>query len=642
MSRTLTSPNSGSTVADTLKIHEGGTGATTAVQAAATLNAVSLSQVGQPGGVAELDALGKLPAAALPSSGVTTINVIGPINAAAGQVNTYTISNYDVFSEYVVAAVRGAVYRTGKVIVYTAPSTEGDGVGGFVINGRVFNVNIGPSKPVVPILVGTSTAGSVAGTAALVGSGTAFAMMAGANTHLNTDWQVASDAAFTAIVAESLADAVKKVTWSSGNLSLSTVYYMRCCYRDSSGAVSDWSNTVTITTRAVYTVNVETAKLTANDRAAGDYFGSSVSMDSTGTRMVVGSRYTDLPGASNAGAAYIFVRTGATWTQEAKLSAGDVQAAAYFGMNVSMDSGGARAAVSANFADSAAGAVYVYIRTGVTWTQEAKLSASDATSNRDFGTGIGIDSTGARVVVTSDQASVGALYYAGAAYIFVRSGVTWTQEAKLSASDATSNAYFGNSVSMDSTGVRIAVGSSGGVGAVYIYTRTGTTWTQEAKLTATDAVANDNLGTGVSIDSAGTRVAAGAASVNAGGRSDTGAVYIFVRSGVTWTQETRLIATNPSLSYDILGTSVSIDSAGTRVAAGAPGTDYSAGTVLIFVRSGTAWTQETKLSASDAQASDYFGTSVSIDSDGTRVATGADRADISAMSNVGAVYVFTP
>ena len=253
-----------------------------------------------------------------------------------------------------------------------------------------------------------------------------------------------------------------------------------------------------------------------------------------------------------------------------------------------------------------AGAVYVFVRSGTTWTQQAYLKASN--------TGY-LDSFGSSVALSGDTLAVGAFFeasgatgvnpaggqadnsalIAGAVYVFVRSGTTWTQQAYLKASNTGEFDSFGASVALSgdtlavgavfessgATGVNPAGGqadnSASGAGAVYVFVRTGTTWTQQAYLKASNTEAGDGFGSSVALSGDTLAVGAvfessGATGVNpAGGQTDNsadnaGAVYVFVRAGTTWTQQAYLKASNTGAN-DNFGRSVALS--GDTLAVGA-------------------------------------------------------------------------
>jgi len=188
----------------------------------------------------------------------------------------------------------------------------------------------------------------------------------------------------------------------------------------------------------------EQDKITASDGAAGDYFGYSVSID--GDYALIGAYY-DGDNGPTSGSAYVFKRSGATWTEEAKLTASDGAVGDCFGISVSID--GDYALIGAYGNDDNgdySGSAYVFKRSGTTWTEEAKLTASDGAADDYFGRFVSIDGDYALIGAFADDDN-GA--NSGSAYVFKRSGTTWTEEAKLTASDGAADDYFGCSVSVN-------------------------------------------------------------------------------------------------------------------------------------------------------------------------------------------------
>jgi hypothetical protein len=284
----------------------------------------------------------------------------------------------------------------------------------------------------------------------------------------------------------------------------------------------------------------------------------------------------------------------------------------------------------------------------------------------------------------------------GAVYVFTRSGKTWTQQAYLKASDTVSNAsaeLFGSSLSFSDDGNTLAVGAGnensnatgiGGddsdnsalsSGAVYVFTRSGTTWTQQAYVKASNSEANDGFGgwLSLSVDGNTLAVSASGEDSNATGiggdqtdnsASSSGAVYVFTHSGTTWTQQAYLKASNSEAGDYFSRVSLSVD--GNTLAVGASDehsnatgingnqSDNSAsrsGAVYVFARSGSTWTQQAYVKASNTDESDNFGVDVSLSGDGNTLAVsaiaedsnatgiGGDQSDNSA-SNSGAVYIY--
>lgn len=643
MTRSLVSPSAGSTIVDKLKPYEGGTGQTSAIAALAAMDAIALTQINIPGGIAGLDANGQVLVGQIPDNGIATIGLLGSTTIGYNAPATYVITNYDRFTTYTLSALSGTVYREKDTITYTPPAAAG--ACGFILNGKTFNITAVGAQPLAPTLaVALSYGANVKATLTTSAYGVTF----GTYTHLNTDWQIATDTAFSSIVASSMADASNKTTWSINTLSLSTTYYFRARHRDSNGSAGAWSDIQNLTSKANYNISLEEAKLLASDPTSGDRFGWCVSMSADGSRVIVGSPYK-VTTVSNQGAAYVFSRTGGAWAQEAKLIASDPAVSDLFGQNVSISGDGTRVSVGAyNKTGSVAnqGAVYVYLRTGTSWAQEQKLIAGDPVANDQFGYTTSLSLDGSRVAISARTKTGTAGTLQGAVYVFLRTAVTWAQEAKLVQSDPASGDYFGFSLVMSSDSTRLIAGTlyktgtaGANQGAAYIYLRTGTSWAQEQKLLASDPAANDYFGYAVTMSSDGLRVGIGAYG-KTGTASTQGAVYIFLRTGTTWALEQKLLAADPAAG-DYFGFSVSMTADGSRLAIGAYqkiGTVAPQGAMYTFNRSGVTWSQASKVVSSDPVASEYFGWCVCFAADGTRTIAGAYNKNGTATGQ-GAAYI---
>ncbi len=389
------------------------------------------------------------------------------------------------------------------------------------------------------------------------------------------------------------------------------------------------NNTVQVSTSVLDPGALFEHKLTASDAAIYDYFGYSVAL--SGETVVVGAYGDDNP-KFNSGSAYVFVRNGTIWTQQQELTASDATVGDYVGYSVGIS--GDTIVVGA-YANDDAGSTYMFVRNGTTWTLQQKLTASDAAAWDSFGYSVGI--SGETVVVGARSDDDGGSN-SGSAYVFVRSGTIWTQQQKLTASDAAEGDQFGTSVTISGNTVVVGAGfdDDGGSasGSVYVFVRNGTTWTEEQKLTASDAAAGDLFGVPVAISEE--TVVAGAFHDDDGG-GDSGSAYVFVRDGAIWTQQQKLTASDAT-SNDRFGVSVALS--GEAIVVGTHFDDdagTNSGSAYVFVRDGTTWTQEQKLTASDAAADDQFGISVAIS--GETAVVGA-YGDDDGGSASGSAYVY--
>jgi len=377
----------------------------------------------------------------------------------------------------------------------------------------------------------------------------------------------------------------------------------------------------------------EQSKLTASDDAAGDMFGVSVAI--SGDTMVAGAP-NDNDAGSDSGSAYVFVRSGTSWSQQAKLTASDGAADDMFGNSVAIS--GDTVVVGApydNDGGSDSGSAYIFVRTGSTWTEQTKLTASDAVAGDMFGASVAI---GGNTTVVGAYGDDDAGSLSGSAYVFVRSGSIWSQQDKLTASDAAGFDYFGSSVAISGDTAIVGAYSDddagAGSGSAYVFVRNVSTWTQQDKLTASDAAIGDEFGTSVAIS--GDTVAVGAPNDNDGG-SDSGSAYVFVRSDSIWTQQTKLTASDDAAD-DMFGVSVAIS--GDSVVIGAYGNDDAgslSGSAYVFMRSSNSWSQQAKLTASDSAAGDMFGNSVAISSNTGVVGASLDN---DAGDDSGSAYIY--
>jgi hypothetical protein len=359
-----------------------------------------------------------------------------------------------------------------------------------------------------------------------------------------------------------------------------------------------------------------------------DSFAGGLSVAIIGETIVVGASDNDL----GAGAAFTFVRSGTTWSQQQKLVATDGAEDDKFGYSVAIS---ADTVVVGAVADTigvrkSQGSAYVFGQGG---TEQARVIASDGAASDAFGRGVAI--SGDTVVVGADGDDIGANTDQGSAYVFVRSGATWSQQQKLVATDGVTRDNFGFSVAI--SGETIVVGAYQDKGAAYVFIRSGIIWSQQQKLVPTDGAAGDNFGYSVAIS--GDTIVVGALGIEVGADVPRGSAYVFVRSGTKWTQQAKLTAFNGDGVAGI-GNSVSIN--GDTLVIGHPydyfGGNASQGSAYVFVRSGTVWTQQARLTASDGAAGDDFGYSVAIS--GETIVVGALLDTVRTTTGQGSAYVF--
>ncbi len=418
--------------------------------------------------------------------------------------------------------------------------------------------------------------------------------------------------------------------------------------------------------------------------------------------------------AFQAGAVYVYQRDGMdVWTQQAYIKASNSDAYDWFGTAVALSEDGSTLAVGASDEDSiaegiggnqadetadGAGAVYVFERDEMNvWTQQAYVKASNTSTlslfEEDvalFGRSLALSADGNTLAVGApgeDSNAVGidgnqadnSAYSSGAVYVYERDGMNvWAQQVYVKASNTGAIDRFGQSVALSGDGSTLVVGAEGedsnavgiggnqadnsaqNAGAVYVYERDGmSVWTQQAYVKASNTGANDRFGASVAMSGDGSILAVGA--------TNAGVVYVYERDAMfVWTQQAEVKASNSG--GDRFGTSVALSGDGSTLAVGASreassavglggnqadNSDFGAGAVYVYERDGmNVWTQQAYVKASNAEADDYFGTSVALSGDGSTLAVGADEEDSDAdgiggnqadnfmQLNAGAVYLY--
>jgi hypothetical protein len=490
----------------------------------------------------------------------------------------------------------------------------------------------------------------------------------------------------------------------------------------------------------------QVAYLKASNAKANDHFGNGgtleglgVALSGDGGTLAVAAPY-ESSGAKgingnqkdtsvySAGAVYVFVRRDSGWVQQAYIKASNPMQSARFGHHLSLSQDGNTLAVSAHYESSAAkgingeqndrsipqaGAAYVFTRTGTAWSQQAYIKASNtgepAKGNQpadgdQFGFSLSLSADGNTLAVGAISEDSGAMGIngdqndnsqsaSGAVYVFTRSGAQWSQQAYIKPSNTDANDLFGYAVGLSADGNTLAASSYDedssareingvqdkkrrGSGAIYVFSRTSGNWAQTAYLKASNAEAGDSLGYSLAISQDGSTIAGGAADedcftpgINPPGcdndlklDSSTGAAYVFFKSNGAWTQQAFIKSSHPN-KEDWFGSRLNLSGDGNTLAVGAQlenggsrgingkQEDLSAedsGALYLFTRTGSTWVQKAYMKSSNANAYDEFGSAMSLSRDGKVLAVGA-RSEGSASSDpkdnsapgAGAVYLFT-
>ena len=516
----------------------------------------------------------------------------------------------------------------------------------------------------------------------------------------------------------------------------------------------------------------QVAYIKASNAEAYDHFacgggnqghtGSSIALSGDGNTMAVGAPF-ESGGAAGvngnqgdnsvyaSGAVYVYVRQGDAWTQQAYVKASNPGQSDHFGSSVALSRDGTTLAIAAHWEASAAtgingnqsdnsipqaGAAYVFTRTGTTWTQQAYIKASntgrigkggdDIGDGDQFGYAIALSGDGGTLAVgaiTEDSAAQGtnsnqnsdAATSAGAVYVFARNGTTWAQQAYVKSAHAEAGDLLGFSLALSFDGNTLAAAAfdedgSGRVinaphdnrsinsGALYVFTRQSGLWSQQAYIKGSKNETSDGFGFSVAISDDGNTVAVGSGDeacltpgIDPPGCADdappmrganiwVGAAYVFVRTGATWAEQTFIKAPN-ARPYNSFGVRLALSGDGNTLAVSAYLEDNAgqgvrppimvqfllqnvlnawrehrneaeeSGAVYLYTRTGSTWTAGAYVKGANTDAGDEFGSAVALNGDGRMLVVGAHSEDSAARGvngnqadnaadDSGAAYVF--
>ena len=371
-----------------------------------------------------------------------------------------------------------------------------------------------------------------------------------------------------------------------------------------------------------------------------------------------------------------------------------------FGLSVALSGDGLTLAVSAPAEDSSSaateadnsvaqsGAVYIFVRSGATWTQQAYIKAAFPDADDFFGWSVALSGDGNTLAVGAPAEDGGTRGIngletdnsagdSGAAYVFVRSGTTWSQQAYIKSANSDAADSFGETVALSGDGNTLAVGAIGedstatnidgtatnnmgtDSGAAYVFARTGTTWMQQAYVKASNTGQNDEFGWSIALSTDGNTLVVAAPSEDSASEAlpddnsvlESGAAYVYTRAP-TWAFEAYVKAPVPG-SGDFFGRHIALSAGGDQLICSAPGEDTviaNSGAAYKHVRSGTTWLPATTFKAPQPGGDDQFGSSVAT-GDGTTIVITASTEDSAATGfdgdatnndalDSGAAYVF--
>jgi hypothetical protein len=372
-------------------------------------------------------------------------------------------------------------------------------------------------------------------------------------------------------------------------------------------------------------------KLLGEGETGQGLFGASVALSADGNTAIVGAPLDD----NDVGGVWVFTRTGSTWTQQGEELTGAEEAGrGEFGSSVAISADGHTAVIGGREDDHGTGAAWVFTRTGSSWSQQgAKLTGAEEDGDGAYGTSVALSGDGQTALVGGEADDGGV----GAAWILTRSGSTWSQQgAKLTGTEDSGASGFGSSVALsadDSTALIGGQDDDGGVGAAWIFTRSGSTWSQQgAKLTGAGESGAGAFGWSAALSASGATALIGGEADD----GDLGAAWVFTRSGSTWTQQGPKLVGNTGSDKAFFGSGVALSASGNIALVG--GHDYDdIGATWEFTRSRSRWRlREAPLSGGEEAGFGAFGSSVALSSDGETALIGGQGDE----EFVGAAWVF--
>ena len=430
---------------------------------------------------------------------------------------------------------------------------------------------------------------------------------------------------------------------SVSQLSSSSIQNSKMMIYDASSSANSYYSSISLNKNAssiTFQQQGSTIRPTLPTPTGTVWFGISNYISPDGNTMAIGS----LQENSLMGAVRVYSRSGTTWTRQGVVITPTLPTPTdnvYFGLSVSLSSDGNTMAVSSTSENSNIGAVRIFTRNTSTlvWSQQGNAitpTSPTPTGNVYFGQSVSLSFDG-------NTLAVGGYYEntaTGTVRVYSRSGTTWTHQAYITPTLPTATGgQFGNSVSLSSDGYRMAVGSpteDGGKGAARVFIRDASNvWTQQGNALTGPTAGGSYFGYSVSLSSSdGTTLAVGSQQESSG----IGALRVFTRSGTTWSQQGGTITpTSPTPSGGVyFGQKVCISSDGNKIAVGATGENSGVGTVRVFNRTGTTWSQTQYITPTSYTSAAQFGYSGSFSSDGNILALGGYNEN----SAIGAVSVY--
>src|SRR3989339_124927 len=461
-------------------------------------------------------------------------------------------------------------------------------------------------------------------------SGPVGSLVTIAGTNLSNPTSV-SFGGVTAIVVSNSASEIKAMVMPSaisGSINLTT----------GAGSVNS-VGLFTVTSSSTPNTPTLGTKLEGAGAIGNAYQGRSVAISADGNTAAVGGFLDN----TNIGAIWVFIKSGANWTQQGgKLIGSGASTSAQQGASLAISADGNTIILGGNSDNVGVGAVWVFTRSNGVWTQQGnKLVGSDIVGNAQFGYSVSLSADGNTALIGGFADN----NFTGAAWIYTRTNGVWSQQGnKLIGTGAIGDARQGNSVSLSADANTAIIGGfqdNSGVGAAWIFTRSGNIWTQQGnKLIGTGAVGNATQGSAVAINADGNTVIIGGSSDDALAIpfAPKGAAWVFIRNSGVWSQQGNKLVGTGSPDAATQGASVSISADGNSAIVGGPSDRINAGAAWLYKRSSGIWSQNgNKLEGSFVTGNSFVGNSVAMSANGNEVIIGGFQHN----GGTGSVWMFT-
>jgi hypothetical protein len=570
------------------------------------------------------------------------ITVKGPLTVTkdiGGTLPTeYIITNYDSNEVYNILTISGSYIRVDDIIYYSPPANPG--VSGFIINDQVFNITVEDIFVVKPSITDPINNSANINTTIVVRSSD-YLVSEGDGEYVSTDWQLSLNPLFTTILLQNIDSTTDINSWVIYNLNLSTTYYVRVRYKDLNIGYSSWSDPVGFTTGNSLTPGLELNIINPPVGISIDNFGYVVNITPDGTRAFISSLYNGDSNLTNPGIVYIYTVENNSLIYEDQLISVDPASNEFYGNSLASSNDGSVLVVGCsedNYSGySKSGSIYIYERTGVSWTQIQQIFNPNPINDGGFGHSVSISGDGNTIVVGAPFDSL----QRGTTYVYEKTGLSWTLIATLFPPGPTGLFQTGYNVKISKDGTRIISGCYWGIGdKCSVYFNNNGVWEFEANLNTSSSFGN---GFNVSINENGNTIAIGSCYHSYQDYLSAGIVYIYIRSGNTWTLQ-QTLTPNDISSSDYFGSVVELNNSGDKILVTSRNDDYNgynnSGSVYIFTRTANVWNENNKITPFIPIEGGSFGSSLKITGDNNLAIVGSNNVT-SNISTGGNAYLFT-